>query len=840
MNIRFFTSIFIALLCMCSCNTRENNDRIYEAGVSDELAELRKKNIQDTRYLLTFNIPECKDSMVEGDISLAFEIEQQQEIIIDFRETENVKRVCINGRTANYRLANEHIIIGAEDTEIGENRIDMTFIAGNQSLNRNEEFMYTLLVPDRARTVFPCFDQPDMKAAFELMLTVPKEWTAISNSPVESIDTAGTKNRIKFKETEPLSTYLFSFVAGKFMQQTYDKGKHKLTAYHRETDRRRIAQLPEIFEQVEKSLVWLEDYTGIDYPFAKYHFIILPGFQYGGMEHTGATLYNDNRMFLPEKPTMDEVLARASLIAHETAHMWFGDFVTMKWFDDVWTKEVFANYFAERITEPMFPGINHRLNWLKKITTPAMSEDRTLGGTSIRQTLDNMNNAGLIYNNIIYDKAPVMLEKLIELMGEDEFRKGILEYLSEYAYGNATWNDLIGILDNRCDKDLAEFSHVWVNSKGMPFIDFALKGDTLIASQNDPYGRGLTWAQNFKVMLIGDSIYETEISMNGTADTICTEGNVMHVLPNSDGRGYGYFRYDKKSLAWALDNWHRIDNETCRQAQLMNMNEAYEHGEVDAATWLTALLKGLPQEKNELIASTVCSYLEKPIIDMSNKSGHGYSYTKEMLEMAKSHKLISCRQQLMRTLISNAADSLTCKELYNIWKEGKHKLLNENDYMNMAYELAIYYPSLQQEIISRQRERISNPDRIRQFDYISRATAPDTAEQQRLFKELLRAENRRIEPWALKTLGYLCHHSREQMAVSYIGEALDSLEYIQRTSDIFFPQSWTGTLLRNRKSKEAAKAIKDFTDRNEALNPLLKNKIMLAAWNVMRRTKEND
>jgi aminopeptidase N len=169
----------------------------------------------------------------------------------------------------------------------------------------------------------------------------------------------------------------------------------------------------------------MEEFTGIPYPFAKYDFIILPGFQYGGMEHTGATLYNDTRMFLSKNPTPDEELGRAELIAHETAHMWFGDFVTMEWFNDVWTKEVFANYFAQRITEPMFPGINHRLNWLKSITTSALVEDRTQGGTSIRQPLDNMRNAGLVYNNIIYNKAPVMLEKLVELMGEEAFREGI-------------------------------------------------------------------------------------------------------------------------------------------------------------------------------------------------------------------------------------------------------------------------------------------------------------------------------------------------------------------------------------------------------------------------------
>ena len=130
------------------------------------------------------------------------------------------------------------------------------------------------------------------------------------------------------------------------------------------------------------------------------------------------TLYNDTQMFLSENPTPDEELRRTQLIAHETAHMWFGDLVTMNWFDDVWTKEVFANYFAALITEPLFPQVNHQLNWMKTYTAASLSEDRTPGTTAIRQPLDNLQNAGLIYGQIIYNKAPVMMVKLVESMGK--------------------------------------------------------------------------------------------------------------------------------------------------------------------------------------------------------------------------------------------------------------------------------------------------------------------------------------------------------------------------------------------------------------------------------------
>jgi aminopeptidase N len=612
-----------------------------------------------------------------------------------------------------------------------------------------------------------------------------------------------------------------------------------------------VAQLPTIFKQVAMSLDWMEDYTGVPYPFAKYDFIILPGFQYGGMEHTGATLYNDTRMFLSKNPTPDEELRRAALIAHETAHMWFGDFVTMKWFDDVWTKEVFASYFGQKITEPMFPEINHQLNWLKSITTSALGEDRTLGGTAIKQPLDNLSSAGLVYNNIIYNKAPVMLKKLVEIMGEEAFRAGIHDYLVAYSYGNATWDDLVKILDSKTGADLVSFSDVWVNSNGMPWLTFSLEDDTLTVSQSDPYGRGLLWPQSFKVSLDTFKIAALqiekrvfEIVMDKETVKIPVGKNMMLLNGlNSDGRGYGYFRFSNPHyLNFAVNNWWRIKDEVFVQSQLMNLFEAFQHGELPAQTLLENLMMGLMQEgevkyiamQNPLIASTVCNYISALLPEVQDGQLEMW-----LLEMSQDHPIASCRQQLLRALISNASDSLVWKELHSIWSEASHPLLSENDYMTLAWELAIRNPQQHQEIIAAQSARILNPDRKRQFEFISRATTPDVAAQEQLFRSLLQAENRRVEPWALKTLSYLCHPLREEQAVKYIRPALDSLPYIQRTSDIFFPMNWTRTLLGRFRSPDALEEVEKFLADNPDFPPLLKSKVLQASWSLQRRNKAN-
>ena len=823
-HILYLTLFVCILLGSCQANKEPNN--LYEEGISLELAQLRKQEIKDLKYSLRFSIPEQKQEAVEGETRIQFTIQKPQEIILDFRESaDKVKEVSVNGQPTEYTFLNEHIILPQSSTIEGKNEVYIRFTAGNQSLNRNDEFLYTLLVPDRARTVFPCFEQPNLKAAFTLQLEVPTEWEAVSNTSIASENIINGKKHITFLPTEPLSTYLFSFVAGKLKKVEYADGERILTAYHRETDPKKVTQLNDIFEQVASSLHWLEDYTDVPYPFAKYSFIILPGFQYGGMEHTGATLYNDNSMFLSEHPTLDEELARAKLIAHETAHMWFGDFVTMDWFNDVWTKEVFANYFAACIVEPLFPSVNHSLNWIKTYTAASLSEDRTLGSNSIRQPLDNLRNAGLIYGNIIYNKAPVMMQKLVEIMGEEAYQEGIREYLKTYAYSNATWDDLITILDAKTEEDLASFSDVWVNQKGMPHITFTNRCGQLEIRQRDPLNRGLIWPQHFQITFIGDEITTVEVDLSQETYALTVPLNTKAILPNTDERGYGLFIPDEQSRAWLLAHWQEMTDDTARQSLLMLLYENYQHRLITDKEWINALLNGLKTEKNALIASTLCGYLSGPMQKLKDEK-----LEETIWLWTEKHPIASCRLQLIRCLISNASAPQSIDKLYQLWEKQSHPMLNERDYMTMAYELALYNPEKYENILTTQRNRITNPDRLRQFDFISQAVTPDTLQMDAFFQSLLKAENRRIEPWAASALAYLNHPLREKYAVKYIRPGLEVLQEVQRTGDIFFPKNWVSALLRNHKSKEAYQEVQAFFKAHPGYSPLLTNKILQAAW----------
>ena len=382
------------------------------------------------------------------------------------------------------------------------------------SLNRSEEYLYTLFVPDRASTAFPCFDQPDIKARFDLKLDVPAGWVAIGNGAVNVLDQNKFRNYYLFNGTAPISTYLFAFSAGKFQQLSQKVGNRTMSMYYRETDSVKVANnAADIFALHASALDWLETYTGIPYPFEKFDFVLHPGFQYGGMEHVGAIFYKEPSLFLDASATDNQKLGRARLIAHETAHMWFGNLVTMQWFNDVWLKEVFANFMAAKIVNPSFPEINHDLQFLLSHHPSAYGEDRSEGTHPIQQELENLKDAGTLYGRIIYQKAPVVMKQLEQLVGEEAFQAGMQEYLKQFSFANATWDDLIGILDNKTEVDLKSWSQVWVKEAGMPVLEAQLTSEdgqikSLTAQQLKTSPLGKYWPQYTEAVLFYDDRQE--------------------------------------------------------------------------------------------------------------------------------------------------------------------------------------------------------------------------------------------------------------------------------------------------------------------------------------------
>ncbi len=797
-------------------------------GVPLEVATARAAKIGDLRYELVLSIPDELSAPLAGSITVRFSLKSADTpLVLDFETSrEHVKAVDANGKPSAFLFTNGHIVVPAASLAAGNNTLRITFDAGDASLNRSKDFLYTLFVPARARLAFPVFDQPDLKGRWTMTLEHPAAWQSAANGAELTRTTNGARTTVTFAETQPLPTYLVAFVAGDFKIETAERNGRTFRMFHRETDAGKVARNREaIFDLHARALAFLEDYTAIPYAFGKFDFVAIPAFQFGGMEHAGKILYNASGLMLDESATQNQLLGRASVIAHETAHMWFGDLVTMRWFNDVWMKEVFANFMAAKIVNPSFPAVNHDLRFLLSNYPAAYEVDRTAGANPIRQVLDNLNEAGSMYGAIIYQKAPVVMRHLEALLGVDNFRDGLREYLTRHAFANATWSDLIGVLDARTPTDLRQWSRVWVDRPGRPTIqtDLQIKDGKiarLAFRQRDPRGRNLTWPQLLRVAIGAPAGREMlVVNMNGeVADVPQAVGKPApaYVLPSAAGWAYGSFTLDRATLAYLTASLPEIDDTLTRGSAWVTLWDALLDGQVPPAQFVDLAMQSLPRESDEQMTSRVLGYASaawwrflRPA-EITSRATRFESLLREGLAQAKTP---SQKASWFGTLRNVAHTPATTAWLRRVW--GKEETvtglpLAEADYTALALELAVRQVPDWQQVLQTQLARIDNPDRKGRFEFVMPALSADPAIREKWFLSLKDVGNRRREPWVLEGLSYLHHPLRAASARKYVQPSLEMLWEIQKTGDIFFPKRWLDATLGGHQSAAVANTVRDF------------------------------
>jgi aminopeptidase N len=822
-------------------------------GVPLALAQERTRAIEGLRYELLFRIPAERAAPVEGRATIHVRLRQSAErLVLDFaRPAEAVRSVTLAGGAVPYRVANEHLVIDGGVLPAGEHVLEVAFVAGEGPLNRQDDFLYTIFVPARAREAFPSFDQPDLKARFTLTLELPAGWQAVSNGAELSREVRDTRAIVRFAETGPLSTYLFAFAAGRLSIETAERDGRTFRMFHRETDAAKLARNREvIFDLHASALAWMERYTGIPYPWGKFDFFIAPAFQFGGMEHAGAIFYNAPVLLLEESATKNQLLGRASLIAHETAHMWFGDLVTMRWFDDVWMKEVFANFMAAKIVNPSFPEIDHELRFLLAHYPAAYDVDRTAGANPIRQPLENLNDAGSLYGAIIYQKAPIMMRQLERLIGEERLRDGLRRYLRKYAFANASWPDLIALLDEQTEEDLATWSRAWVEEPGRPDVAATLALDeqgriaSLVLSQSDPLGRGLAWPQQLEVVVgLREGLRTVPVRLAGPRLEVAAARGwpaPRFVLPNGGGLGYGRFLLDDRSLAHLLEHLPSVPDSLTRGSAWITLWDQMLYGRVPPGDLLDLALRTLAQETDELTIQRVLSHTETLFWRFSSQGERRAlvarleAVLRDGLARAETSSL---KGAWFRTYSRVALTPGALQWLERVWR-GDERVegltLSEPDYISLSQELAVREVEGWDVLLDAQQARIDNPDRKARFAFVRPALSADVAARQAFFASLSDVEQRRREPWVLEALGYLHHPLRSESAQQFVPASLDLLVEIRRTGDIFFPKRWLDATLSGHRSPGVAGMVRAFLDANPDYPPRLRRIILQSADELFR------
>lgn len=836
---------------------------IPEPGISLALARARAAQISALRYTVRLDLPPERLAAIYADITITFTLDHVDgPLVLDFAPNSSgvIDSCTINDDEMQPEVVNGHLLVPAEKLRPGANTLHFVGTAGDASLNRREDHLYSIFVPARAHEAFPCFDQPDLKAQFTLTLTTPLEWTAVANGEVASRKNVpgadGMRTVFEFAETQPIPTYLFAFAAGRFMEDTGTRDNRRIRIYHCGVDPELFARSRgAILDAHAEAIRWLESYTDIPYPFGKFDIVLLPSFQFSGMEHPGAIFYNAQALLLDPSATRERQLARADVIAHETAHIWFGDLWTMKWFDDVWLKEALANFMAAKIVNPRFPDLDHDLRFLHTNYPLAYDVDRTAGTNAIRQPLDNLKDAGSLYGAIIYLKSPIVLRQLAMLIGEQTLRDALCEFLAKYRFSNASWEDLLDLLASHTALDLHAWSRAWIDGAGRPIVRADLSTGNGLAhlnlhSMNAAAPDGATndaprqkWPQRLEVGLgYGRWVEHISMSLDGRADVATVVGYPppAWVLPNGRGIGYGEFRLDDGSLKWLLINLPDVPDALTRAAAWITLWDAMLARDIAPESLMALAVRAVPLENSELNLQRILLYIERlfwifltPAQRETNAKWLG-AILRATLGSAPS---ISQKAAIFGTLRAVATTDTMVEWMRSLWR-GDTRIdglpLSESDYITLTKELAVRVPdgdTLVQQQIGRTRNREGRDA----LAFVGPALSPDADLRGRFFDLISDPVNRRREPWVVDGMRWLHHPLRADSSVKYIEPGLLLLSEVKRTSDIFLPKRWVDAMLMGHSSPRAAGSVRRFLETRPPDYPLALRRMVLASADYLFR-----
>lgn len=335
-----------------------------------------------------------------------------------------------------------------------------------------------------ARECFPCVDEPEAKATFDLTLKTTPGLTVLANTPIKQQDTAAGQTITSFETTPKMSSYLLAFIVGELHS--------KSTKTKRGTDVSvwgTIAQPADSFdfslEIARKSIEFFEDYFGVDYPLPKADHVACPDFSSGAMENWGLITYRERAILVyPGETAQSTQEMIATVVAHETSHQWFGNLVTMKWWDDLWLNESFANIMEYEAPDAMHPEWHMWDTFIAQEGLSALRRDSTPGVQSVRVEVHHPDEISTLFDpSIVYAKGGRLLNMMKRYIGEEAFRKGLSAYFAQHAYGNTTGADLWGALSEASGKDVGAFMNPWLRQSGFPVLTVAQDESSLHISQ---------------------------------------------------------------------------------------------------------------------------------------------------------------------------------------------------------------------------------------------------------------------------------------------------------------------------------------------------------------------
>jgi aminopeptidase N len=800
-------------------------------GIPRELARERAQRISDIRYQLHFDLVPHADE-THGRETLTFSLDDNNKpLLLDFREGK-IQNLTINGRASQPTPDNGHIDLPAESLLKGANKIEIDFTApvgpSGKAITRYEdkddgsEYIYSLFVPMDASMAFPCFDQPDLKARFTLELTHPADWQVIANvAPGQ--------------ETKPISTYLFAFAAGPF--QKVHPTIYQPDVWVRKSQLVRAQdEVPQIQQVTADGMKYLSDYFAQPFPFPKYDMVLIPGFPFGGMEHAGATFLNEDAMLFRSAPTESDRFSRNITVLHELTHQWFGDFVTMRWFDDLWLKEGFAQYMAYHAMDEISKQPETWARFYQQIKPAAYGIDITQGTTPIYQDIPNLKDAKSAYGAIVYSKAPGLLRQLEFLLGAEKFRDGLRLYLADHAYSNAEWSDLVHALEKASGTSLTAWADAWIQHRGVPVVTTEwscadARLSTLTLHQRDAIPEDRVWPIATQILLgykdappvrIRAEFNQPSYAVGKAVGKLCPD----YVFANDEDHAYGVFLPDPVSQKNIIANI-RYEKDLFTRTMLWGaLYDSMHFAELNPRDYLETALSELPSEQDELLVRAITGHAVNTLHDYLTDKDLTRSFEALVFQRMKNAATQGQRILWFRTFVSAAQSQDSMDEIKNLLR-GSERVpgveFRALDRWRMVTTLLAHSDKDALEFFTTERDR-DKSGIGQKYAYVAVAARPATSNKSFYFDDYLHNQAR-PEDWVQDSLASFNQWNQSEVTIQYLQPALDALPQIKQQRKIFFLMAWLNAFIGGQHSKEASHQVYDWLATNSH-DPDLRLKVL--------------
>ncbi|MFE9921139.1 aminopeptidase N [Streptomyces sp. NPDC005774] len=488
----------------------------------------------------------------------------------------------------------------------------------------DQAYLYTQFeVPD-ARRVFASFEQPDLKATFRFTVKAPAGWTVVSNSPTPE----PRDNVWEFEPTPRISTYITALIVGPYhsVHSVYEKDGQSvpLGIYCRPSLAEHL-DADAIFDVTRQGFEWFQEKFDYAYPFGKYDQLFVPEFNAGAMENAGAVTIRDQYVFR-SKVTDAAYEVRASTILHELAHMWFGDLVTMEWWNDLWLNESFATY-AEAACQADAPGSKWPHSWTtfaNSMKTWAYRQDQLPSTHPIMADIRDLDDVLVNFDGITYAKGASVLKQLVAYVGKDAFFSGVQAYFKRHAYGNTRLSDLLGALEETSGRDLSTWSQKWLQTAGInvlrpeietdgadgtgtitsfairqeaPALPAGAKGESTLRPHRIAVGLYDLDAASGKLVRVD----RVELDVDGELTAVpqlVGKARPAVVLLNDDDLSYAKVRLDERSLAFVTEHLGDFEASLPRALCWASAWDMTRDGELATRDYLSLVLSGIGKESD--------------------------------------------------------------------------------------------------------------------------------------------------------------------------------------------------------------------------------------------------